>query len=99
MIREIYKVRFHVRKDVAPLKRVSPARDAARGRSFPRSEGRGSIEATTPRPPPTTIRRFHVRKDVAPLKQVIGEAPQPRDTAFPRSEGRGSIEAGSGRRC
>ena len=38
-------VRFHVRKDVAPLKPRMSLSAALRHAAFPRSEGRGSIEA------------------------------------------------------
>ena len=72
---------FHVLTDVAPLK-PRPTRWAANlSRGFPRSHGRGSIEAMANQCADVStfhgrgsieawrLRRFHVLTDVAPLKR------------------------------
>ena len=62
--------RFHVRMDVAPLKPVyRGVQGAARFEEFPRSNGRGPIEAKIDLAGvDRSAWRFHVRMDVAPLK-------------------------------
>ena len=62
---------------MAPLKRMHRASARSRPAWFPRSEGRGSIEARSGAAgTPRWKTRFHVRKDVAPLKPHDGEARQ-----------------------
>src|SRR5262245_34943552 len=84
---------FHVRKDVAPLKPPMHFGNRPGGPIFPRSKGRGSIEANPTRPRNGRPPHFHVRKDVAPLKPAEATAKLDAQWGFPRSKGRGSIEA------
>ena len=63
---------FRVLTDAAPLKLLFGAALNIQGRIFPRSHGRGSVEATpTMHYPASTIADFRVLTDAAPLKQPL----------------------------
>src|SRR5437660_747601 len=75
--RERPGLRFHVRMNVAQLKRAGSLRDGLPAAEFPRSNERGSIEAGARESRPARARpRFHVRMNVAQLKldRGVGDA-------------------------
>ena len=85
---------FHDQMVVAPLKQRclrGAAQDAFR---FPRSDGRGPIEARNDLSIDTECPQdFHDQMVVAPLKRRVMRSARRDGRLFPRSDGRGPIEA------